>query len=141
MLEILTAIDDTSNNQKETKFMNELMGPLLTETLCTCSRQVNAASRNFFTFLVQEEDTRFTMALGKAGSEEEINLWQAVEIAPSASNMVSFPCQSKDKTNKGNQSLSLLAQIFTIILLKYQNTLHAMFVKVKYMQRLQSFIK
>ena len=51
--------------------------------------------RNFFAFLEQEEDTRFTMALGMAGSTIEINLWQAVEIAPSASKMVSFSYYSK----------------------------------------------
>ena len=82
-----------------------MLGPLLIEIVCTFSRQAKAASRNFFAFLEQEEDTRFTMALGRAGSAVEINLWQAVEIAPSASKMVSFPCHSK------KQKQDLLAQI------------------------------
>ena len=72
-----------------------MSGTLLLETVCTFSRQAKAASWNFFAFLEQKEDIRFTMALGMAGSAVEINLWQVVEIAPSASKMVSFPCHNK----------------------------------------------
>lgn len=64
-------------------------------TILTCSRQVKAASRYFFTFFVHAEDTKLKMALGLAGSPAEIAAWHDAERAPKAFNRASFPCPSK----------------------------------------------
>jgi hypothetical protein len=60
--------------------------------ILTCSRQVKAASRYFFTFLEHAEDTKLKMAFGLLGSPAEIALWQDAERVPNAYNRASFPC-------------------------------------------------
>lgn len=61
-------------------------------TGCTCSRQLNAASRYFCAFFVQAEDIRFNIAFGASGFEADILLWQDVQTADNAYNTASFPC-------------------------------------------------
>lgn len=60
--------------------------------LLTCSREVKAASRYFFPFLLQADETTFRMESEDERSFAEIALWQDPDRAPNAINRTSFPC-------------------------------------------------